>query len=670
MSADEGMWPFNSFPKQIIQQRYGFEPADAWLEHIRLSSVRFNNGGSGSFVGRNGLVMTNHHVGADCIHELGSAERDYMASGFYAASQAQEAKCPSLELNVLMGISDVTAEVNAVVKPEMDAAASNTAQRGAMARLEKECADKTGLRCDVVTLYEGGIFNLYRYKKYTDVRLVFAPEADIAFFGGDPDNFTFPRYDLDVSFFRVYEKEKPAPVEHFLKWSAAGPKEGDVTFVSGHPGSTGRLLTMSQLEFLRDVSYPIRLDWLRRRLATLRDYTTQGPEAARIARDTIFSYENSFKALTGYQSGLLDARLMSKRAEMERELRGKVVADPKMEKDYGGVWESLAQAQRTYADFFRRHQLLEQTVGLRQSKLFQIARHLVRMPVEKGKPNADRLREYRDSNLASIEDDLFSPAPVYPQLETALLAEILGETQEALGANHPVMKQVLGGEMPFQAAERYVKASKLADVAVRRRVAQDGSAGGAQDDSMLRLARLVDAEARAQRKRYEDQVEGLERKNGSLMAKALFATKGTSIFPEATFTLRLSFGTAKGYTEGGKPVPFATTFQGLYERATGVHPYKLPARWVERKPRLNLATPFNFVSTDDIIGGNSGSPVVNRHGELVGIIFDGNIESLPNRFLYTDAVARSVSVHSAGILEALDKVYDAKALVNELRPPK
>ncbi len=666
--ADEGMWPFNAVPKQVLQQRYGFTPSDAWLNHLQLSSVRFNNGGSGSFVGRNGLVMTNHHVASECIHELSSAGKDYMAEGYYAESAAKEAKCPSLELNVLQSIADVTNEVNAAVKPGMDNAARNTAQRGAMARIEKECADKTRLRCDVVTLYEGGAFNLYRYKKYTDVRLVFAPEADAAFFGGDPDNFTYPRYDLDVSFFRVYENGKPAQIEHFLKWSAGGAKDGELVFISGHPGGTGRLLAMTQMEFLRDVAYPIRLNWLVRRLATLRNYTTRGPEDARIARDVIFSYENSYKAIAGYQSGLLDPSIMNKRRQDEEALRTKVSADPKMEKEFGGTWDSLAQAQRTYADFYRGHQMLEQSFGLRQSTLFQIARHLVRLPVEKQKANEQRLREYRESNLPSIEDELYSTAPIYASLETVMLAELLGEMQESLGANHPVVRQALGGRLPVQAAEQYIKTSKLADVETRKKLAAGGTAAvEASDDGMIRLARIVDQEARSLRKRYEDQVEGIERRAGSQLAKAIFAVKGTNTYPDATFTLRLSFGPVKGYTEGGKKVPYTTTFQGLYERATGIEPYKIPQRWVAAKSKLRLDTPFNFVSTGDIIGGNSGSPVVNRNNELVGIIFDGNIQSLPNRFLYTDEIARAVSVHSAGIIEALDKVYNARGLVNELR---
>ncbi|MCI0404414.1 MAG: S46 family peptidase [Acidobacteria bacterium] len=665
--ADEGLWTYNNFPKQLVERRYKFSPSDAWLDHLRLSSVRFNNGGSGSFVSPGGLVMTNHHVGSDCIQELSSAEHDYMANGFYAATRAQEKRCPNLELNVLMAIADVTAEVNADVKPGMSDADRSAAQRAAMARLEKECADKTGRRCDVITLYEGGVFNLYRYKKYTDVRLVFAPEAEVAFYGGDPDNFNYPRYDLDVAFFRVYENDKPARAEHFLTWNPNGVREGDAIFVSGNPGSTGRQLTLAQLEFLRDTAYPWRIQVFKTRLKALYDFSAASAENARIAREVILSYENSLKATVGYQGGLLDAELMAQKAAGEKAMRAEVAAQSALAADYGQVWDSLAGAEKTYAGIYYEHQLLEQLIGLRQSHLFQFARHLVRMPLEKAKPNPTRLREYRDSNLESLEQDLFSTAPIHASMETVVLARVLTEMADSLGADHPVVKQVLGGETPQQAAARYVAGSKLADVAERRKLAEGGAvAVDASTDSMVQLARLVDPPARAVRKRFEDEVEAVERKNGSLLAKLLFALRGTTQYPEATFTLRLSYGEVKGYVDEGRPRRWFTTFKGLYELEAGAPPYRLPRRWLDRKPRLNLDTPYNFVNTADIIGGNSGSPVVNRAGELVGIVFDGNIQQLPNRFLYTDQQARTVAVHAAGILEALRKVYGAQALVREL----
>src|SRR6267378_2643812 len=636
--ADEGMWTFDNFPKQLVQRHYGFSPSDAWLDHIRLASVRFNNGGSGAFVSSEGLVMTNHHVGSDCIHELSSSTHDYMAEGFYASTREQEAKCPNLELNVLVGIEDVTAAVNAAVRPEMDAAARNTAQKAAMARLEKECASRTGLRCDVVTLFEGGVFDLYRYKKYTDVRLVFAPEADIAFYGGDPDNFTYPRYDVDIAFFHVYESNKPSRVDHYLTWNPNGIAEGDVIFVSGNPGSTSRQETLAQLEFARDVQQPEILRALRARLALLRQFAARGPEQARIARDEIFSYENSIKAYAGLQAGLLDPSFMARRAA----------------------------AEKKYAGFYVEHRLFG--FRLLQSKLFAFARDLTRLPVELAKPNEQRLREYRDSNLDSLKQELFSEAPVYAALDTILLAQGFTEMRDTLGPEDPTVKQVLAGRAPADAAEAYVKGSKLASVAERKRLFEGGQkAVESSTDTMIALARLVDARSRELRRRHEDEVQAVERSSGTLLARALFAVRGKDTYPEATFTLRLSFGAVKGYVDEGRPRRWYTTFYGLYENSVGIPPYKLPQRWLDKKAALNLDTPFNFVSTPDITGGNSGSPVINRNGELVGIVFDGNLQQIPNDFLYTDEQARTVAVHAAGILEALRKVYAADAVLRELR---
>jgi hypothetical protein len=663
--ADEGMWMFNNFPKQIVQQRYGFTPSDVWLDRVRLSSVRFNNGGSGAFVSPEGLVTTNHHVGSECIHQLGSAAHDYMVAGFYAPTREQEVRCPNLELNVLVGIEDVTAAINAGVKPETDPAARNTAQKGAMARVEKECNERTGLRCDVVTLYEGGIFNLYRYKKYTDVRLAFAPEADIAFYGGDPDNFTYPRYDLDVAFFHVYENNQPVHVEHYLVWNPRGIGEGDLVFVSGHPGSTSRQETLSQLEFARDVEHPELLRSLRARLALLREYSARGTEETRIARDTIFSYENAVKDIVGLQAGLLDPAIMARRSAVEKELRDRVVADAKMQKEYGGAWDAIAAAEKKFAGFYREYRIFG--FGLRQSTLYRFARDLIRLPAERAKPNDQRLREYRDSNLDSLKQDLFSEAPVYDAPEALMLTQVFTEMRDVLGPADSLVKQILAGRSPAEAAAAYVKGSKLPSVEERKRLFEGGQkAVDTSTDTMIALARLVDAKSRELRKRYEDQVLAVEQSNRTLLARALFSVRGTGVYPEATFTLRLSFGAVKGYVDEGRPRRWYTTFYGLYENSVGIPPYKLPQRWLDKKAALNLDTPFNFVSTPDITGGNSGSPVINRNAEFVGIVFDGNLQQIPNDFLYSDEQARTIAVHAAGIVEALRKVYGAEAVLREL----
>lgn len=667
--AEEGMWLFNEFPVEQVKQRYKFEPTEEWLERLRLASVRFNNGGSGSFVSPNGLAMTNHHVGRECIQALSTAENNYISNGFYARTRAEEKPCPDFELNVLVSLDDVTAQVNATVKPEMSDAERARAQREQMARIEKDCADQTGLRCDVVTLYAGELFNVYRYKKYTDVRLVFAPEEDIAFFGGDPDNFTFPRYCLDVAFFRAYENGQPARTDQYLRWSASGAREGELVFVSGHPGSTGRLLTLSQLEFLRDVRYPVVLRGLERWRKALIDFGARGAEEARIASDDLFSVENSLKAIKGYQSGLLDPQLMAAKRKDEEDLRARVAANPEWQRQYGGAWDALARAQQSFRAFFAPWYFIEFSgVGLKASKLFTHARHLVRLAEERTKPNEQRLPPYRESALPSLELQLYSTAPVYESLEIVNLAHGLAVIQEELGGANPLARKLLAGKTPAQRAEELVRGTKLQDPAERKRLAAAGlEAIQNSHDPLIVFAREVDADARALLKRYEDEIESVEQAQGTLVAKALFAVRGRSVAPEATFTLRLSYGSVRGYVENKEKIPWATDFRGLYKRATGKPPYRLPKSFVERKSALKLKTPFNFVSTNDIIGGNSGSPVVNAAGEVVGLIFDGNIHQLPNRFLYREQLPRAISVHSEGILEALRSVYQTKELLDELR---
>ena len=664
--ADEGMWLYNEFPKDKVKAKYGFEPTQQWLDHVRLSSVRFNNGGSGSFVSPDGLTFTNHHVGADCIQKLSKEGTDYMKTGFYAKTQAEEATCPDLELNVLVGIEDVTAKVNAGVKSSMSAAEAGQAQRAAMSAIEKDCATATGQRCDVVTLYSGEVYNLYKYKKYTDVRLVFAPEFDIAFFGGDPDNFTYPRYDLDISFFRIYENDKPVHLDHYLKWSKAGVSDGELIFVSGHPGSTGRLLTMAQLEFLKDVDYPARLANYKRRIALFEKFSAESSENARIAQEDIFGYQNSQKAITGYFGGLQDKAEMAQKERAEKDLQKRyMLANP----NASNPWEEIANAMKVEREIYNPLTYVERNRGF-NADLAVLARLIVRAAEEKTKPNGERLREYRDSALPSLEQRLFSPAPIYKNFETVTLADSLLQMQEILGADDLAVKAALNGKSPEEAAKELIGGTKLDDPAVRKQLYEGGKAAvDASTDPLIVMMRSVDPVARALRKRYDDQVDAVERRDGALIAKARFAQSGFTQPPDATFTLRLSYGAAKGYVENGKKIPYSTTIGGAYTHAEehgSKPPYQLPESWLKMKPKLTLATPFNFVSTADIIGGNSGSPTVNKKGEVVGIIFDGNIQSLVWNFFFDDKEGRAVSVDSRGIIEALRKIYGAEGLASEL----
>jgi hypothetical protein len=665
------MWLYNAFPKDRVQKQYGFLPTQEWLDHLRLSSVRFNNGGSGSFVSADGLAFTNHHVGADCIEKLGTSGTDYMKTGFYAKTQADEAKCPDLELNALVGIDDVTAKVKAAAPAAMSAADAGQAQRSAMSAIEKDCATSTGLRCDVVTLYSGEVYNLYKYKKYTDVRLVFAPEYDAAFFGGDPDNFTFPRYDLDITFFRVYENNKPVHLDNYLQWSKTGVKDGDLIFVSGHPGGTDRLTTMAQWQFLKDVDYPSRLAIYKRRIAMLQKFSAESVENARIAQEDLFGLQNSQKAINGYYEGLKDVAVLAQMDKAERE-REKAY----MDKHHGepNPWEGISNAVKVNREIYDALTYVERMRGFYSVHLTSYARNLVRLAEEKSKPNSDRLREYRDSALPSLEQQLFSTAPIYKILETATLAVSMAQMQEALGPDDAAVKASLSGKSPEEAAKALIAGTKLEDVAVRKQLYEGGKAAvDASTDPLIVLMRNVDPEARAVRKRFDDEVDAVVRRDGAAIARARFAQTGFTQPPDATFTLRLSYGTVKGYEENGKKIPYFTTFGGAFQHAEehgNKPPFNLAGSWPKMKSKLNLETPLNYVSTADIIGGNSGSPTVNKAGEVVGIIFDGNIQSLVLNFYYDDRQARAVHVDSRGIIEALRKIYGADALANELTGSK
>lgn len=663
--ADEGMWLFDHLPKEQIQKKYGFVVTNEFLQHLERASVRFNNGGSGSFVSPRGLLFTNHHIGADCIQKLSTAEHDYMAGGFQAATDADEKACPDLEVNVLLKTEDVTAKVNTGISDKTPSADANRMRKAAIARIEKECTTSTGNRCDVVTLYSGGQYSLYQYKKYTDVRLVFAPEFAVAQFGGDPDNFMYPRYCLDFSLFRAYENGKPVSSPEYLAWSRTGVKDGELTFVSGNPGSTGRLQTIAQMQFSRDVSYPMILKMLKERIDTLLAFSAKSAENKRVAQDYLDGDQNGYKAYTGFEAGLKDPKLMDRKREEERRLRAAIDDDPERKKKFGKVWDEVAGAYKEYATFFKSYYLLEAMGG--NSELFSVARQVVRYAEEKQKPDDRRLPRYQDAGLASMEQQMYSPAPLNNAVEELVLAQQLHVFQEELGQNDATVKAVLAGRTPEEAAHYYVSASKLQDVAERKRLANNLDAVKNSKDGMIQLALILDGPARKYLKEFEDKVEAVIASSAAKVAQARFSVYGANEYPDATFTPRLSYGPVRGYKDSaGKSVPYATTFAGLYQRATGKEPFALPQSWIKAKSSLDLRTPFDFVTTADTHGGNSGSPTVDTKGEIVGILFDGNLEGLPNRYVYTEEQARSVHVSSNAVVEALRKVYRADRVLKEL----
>ncbi|HEU0011472.1 MAG TPA: S46 family peptidase, partial [Verrucomicrobiae bacterium] len=558
--ADEGMWLFNDPPKKLLKQRYGFDVTDAWMEHVQKSSVRFNSGGSGEVVSEDGLIMSNHHVGADALQKLSDKDHDYLKNGFHARTLAEEKQAKDLELNILMSIEDVTARVNAAVKPGLSDEAAFKARRAVIAGIEKESQDKTGLRSDVVTLYQGGLYHLYRFKRYTDVRLVFAPEQQIAFYGGDPDNFEYPRFDLDISFFRAYENGKPAKFQHYLKWGR-GTAENDLVFVSGHPGRTSRLLTMDELVYVRDYRLPKTLGRLHRLEVLLTAYSGRSQENARRAKDELFGVQNSRKANQGRIEGLLDPAVMATKAANEKKLRDAVAASAEFEQARD-AWDRIAAAQKVIADNARVFNLIEAGTAF-NSDLFGIARTLLRAAEERPKPNGERLREFSDSGRESLELQLFSDKPIYNDLEELQLADSLTYLAEELGVTNSLAQQILAGKSPRDRAAQLINGTKVHDVAFRKRLYEGGAAAvTAARDPMIELARTIDGEARALRKIMETQGEAKQQAHAKI-AKARFALEGTSNYPDATFTLRLAYGTVKGYKEGGKNIPAHTTFAGL-----------------------------------------------------------------------------------------------------------
>lgn len=676
--ADEGMWTWNRLPLDVLEARHGFKPDAAWLERARLSSIRLAQGCSASFVSKDGLVMTNHHCVHRCVEELSTPTSDLVANGFLAKTRAEERRCPNLEVNQLLSIEDVTARVEAAAANLSDAEA-NAARKAEMTRIEAACnARGKDLRCDVVTLYNGGVYDLYTYRRHQDVRLVWAPELAAAFFGGDPDNFMFPRYNLDASFLRVYSgvvgpdgtrsvSAKPLKTKQHLAWSKDALNAGDLTFVAGNPGSTSRSKTIAELEAFRDTGLLFRLLHLSELRGQLVQYARRSPEHARHSKHLLFSVENGLKAFRGEAAALAAPGFLDALRDREAALRAKVAADPALAATHGPAWDAVAAASARSRDLFLPYTMLEGAQGFR-SELFTFARHLLRAAAERPLSDAERLREYTSARLPGLEQALFSEAPVVAEFEIFRLTFGLTRLREVLGPDDPNVKALLGAESPEQVAVRLVGGTRLADPAERRRLyALDAAALSAEADAMLGFARAVDGAARAIRKTWEDEVEGPARSGQTRIAAARFKLEGTSVYPDATFTPRLSFGTVKGWSEAGRTVAPFTTIGGAFSRHTGADPFALPASWLAARDRLNPETPYNFATDNDIIGGNSGSPVFNRKGEVVGLIFDGNIHSLGGEFGFDPATNRAVAVDARAIVHALEVVHGASHLVRELR---
>jgi hypothetical protein len=670
--ADEGMWTFDNFPKQLVGEKLGVEVSDQWLDKVRLATTRLESGCTGSFISADGLVLTNHHCSSECLAQLSTPESDLFEKGFLAANRAAERRCPTQQVSVLMAVEDITSKVAAAIKG-LDDKAANETRKKEFSRLEQLCeeASKSAaggepLLCQSVTLYNGGQYFLYKYRRYKDVRLVFAPEAAIAAFGGDPDNFQFPRYCLDMSILRVYENDKPIRSPSHLQINFAGPQEKDAVFVSGHPGSTDRLLTVEELVSQRAAYLPF---WLLRN-AELRgryiQFAKSDAESARIVEAPLNGIENSIKVRRKENDALLDDTMMAKKQGDEQALRAKVAADPALRGLAGSAWDDMARAQVAYRDQLVPYTFVEAGAGF-NSSLYRYARTLVRAAAERAKPNEDRLREYNNASLPLLEQRITAAVPVYPSLEKVTLSYSLERMREWLGPDDKLVRDVLGSESPDSLAAKLVDGSQLADPKVRDSLWKGGVAAiEASNDPMIQLARRVDPDARAIRKRFEDEVEAPSDRASERIAAARFKALGTSIYPDATFTLRLNFGTVQGWVEKGKPVAPFTTLKVAFERATGKDPFRMPESWVQARPTLNLDTRFNLSTNNDIVGGNSGSPLINAKGELVGLMFDGNIHSISGSYWFDPEKNRAIAVHPAIMKEGLTKVYRADALLREM----
>jgi len=663
--ADEGMWTFNHFPAAQMQADYGWAPDQAWLDHVRLSTLRLAEGCTASFVSGDGLVMTNHHCARGCVGALSDARHDYIADGFYAAALKEEKPCPDIEADELMGITDVTGRITAQTAGKTGKAFAE-AEQAAIAKVEAGCDTGADRRCEVVTLYNGARYDLYDYKRFQDLRLVFAVEDDAANFGGDPDNFEFPRYDIDVAFLRVYDHGKPLhPLDHF-RFETTPAKAGDIVFAVGNPGSTQRADTVAQLDFQRDYSLPDRRTLFSEEAGILWAMGQQSPELRRETLTDYFFTMNSLKAYQGEQKALVEGPLMARAEAAEAALRQKVAADPALAAD-AGAWEGIAQAETHYGQILMRYILLELFPERVMPRDVGDAMTLIRYAGESVKPDDQRLEAYTQANLPALTQEIDAKTPDYPAVDRQLITWWLMDVRYYLGADDPDVKAIMGRESPAQIADAIVFHTRLTDARYRAALLAGGAAAiDASPDPLLVFARRLNGPARAVLDDYDNNVKAVITQNAALIAHAKFALYGTSVYPDATFTLRLSYGRVKGYEQDGRFVTPFTTFGGAFARATGQPPFKLPASWLQAEPDIDLATDLDMAMSVDIVGGNSGSPVVNREGQVTGLIFDGDIQSLGGAFGYDGSVNRGVAVDATALKLALAKIYHADRLVREI----
>ena len=662
--ADEGMWTFHGFPFAKANAALKTSLDQAWLDRVRTATVRLA-GCTGSFVSGEGLILTNHHCVEGCLAELSSKDKSYVEEGFLAKSQEDEKKCQTQIADVLTGTEEITAKVNAATAGKTETAA-NEVRKATLTKLEGECETESKLKCPTGALYEGGQYWLYKYKRFTDLRIVFAPEAAIAAFGGDPDNFQFPRWCLDMGVLRAYENGRPAVPANYLKFKFEGPAVGEAVFVSGHPGSTDRGLTVAQLKEQRAIDIPqwlLRFSEIRGRLI---QFGAENPTNERITADLLNSLENSIKVRRKQLDALHEDALFEMKNAEQQTLQKKLAGNAKLKKEIGDPWHDIETSLEVERGLVVPLTWIENGAGF-QGRLAAFARTLVRGAAERDKPNGERFREFTDSVLPRIEQQLGAAVPIYPDVERLRLSAGFERMREWLGPDHPVVGKLMSKESPGALAQRLVSETKLSDPAVRLALWKGGSAAiAASTDPLIVMARDIDPDARAVRKAYEDGVEAPIRSATERIAKARFAILGTAVYPDATFTLRLNWGTVQGWNENGKPVAPFTRLARAFERATGADPFRIPDSWLRVKDKLDMNTPFNLTTNSDIVGGNSGSPLIDAKGEIVGLLFDGNIHSISGAYWFDTEKNRAVAVHPAIIREALSKVYGADALLAEL----